>query len=147
MHSWKIGVRRYFFEGKGCRENPYSTILLNNEKKGTRNGPRKEKNKKTKNKKIGYREFSQRHPKPPNAIKPKHLQLEHVIEAALPRKERRGHVLEDEVIHLLPNAPYYHCQNIHEEVVPKGTPCSFDKKGVPSAVGFPHCAGSGEGYL
>jgi hypothetical protein len=21
------------------------------------------------------------------------------------------------------------------------------KKGVPSAVGFPHCAGSGEGYL
>jgi hypothetical protein len=50
------------------------------------------------------------------------------INPILTRKKRRGHVPEDEVIPLLPNAPDYHCQNIHEEVVPKGTPCSFDHR-------------------
>jgi hypothetical protein len=29
---------------------------------------------------------------------------------------------------LLPNAPYYHCQNIFEEVVPKGRPCSLNRR-------------------
>jgi hypothetical protein len=118
--------------------------------------------------KTSHREFSHRHPKPLNTIKPKHLQLQRVIEVVLPvrlcvwkgtpllgcrpirvrvkslyicvppffmqyinpivpRKKRRGHVPEDEVIPLLPNAPDYHCQNIHE-VVPKGTPCSFDHR-------------------
>jgi hypothetical protein len=56
------------------------------------------------------------------------LQVQHVIEAALPREERRGNVPEDEVIPLLPNATNYHCQNFHEEVVPKGTPCSLDHR-------------------
>jgi hypothetical protein len=32
-------------------------------------------------------------------------------------------------------------------MIPKGIMKSHGKWDVPSAVGFPHCAGSGEGYL
>jgi hypothetical protein len=35
----------------------------------------------------------------------------------------------------------------HVLLLPMDTMEIIKKKGVPSAVGFPHCAGSGEGYL
>jgi hypothetical protein len=44
------------------------------------------------------------------------------------QEERSGNVPEDEVVPLLLNAPNYHCQNIHEQVVPKGTPCSLNHR-------------------
>jgi hypothetical protein len=52
------------------------------------------------------------------------LQLQHIVEAVLPRR-KRSLVPEDEVIPLLPHAPYHQGQIFHEKAMTKGVLGSF----------------------
>jgi hypothetical protein len=52
------------------------------------------------------------------------LQLQHDIEAALPK--RKEGVVFLKMKSFLCFQMHQNCQNIHEEVVPKGTPCSLN---------------------
>jgi hypothetical protein len=56
------------------------------------------------------------------------LHLQHTTEAALPRRNRRSNVPEDEVIPLVPNTSNHHSQAIHEEIVSKSTLSSLNHR-------------------
>jgi hypothetical protein len=104
----------FVLRGKGCRGNPYSAILL----KLFRNG--KNYKKEQRKQERSYREFSQSSILALRGVKSQHLQLQYIVEAVSPRRKRRSLILKDEVIPLLPNAPYHSCQNFHEKTVTEG---------------------------
>jgi hypothetical protein len=108
-------VYSMFLRGKGYRGNPYSTLLLKLFRKGKKHRWKQRKQERS------YQEFSQNSKLALRGVKSQHLQLQQIVKAASPRSKRRCLVPKDEVIPLLPNAPYHQGQNFHEKLWPKAS--------------------------